>query len=170
MNSKDNEMLDYLVKTLERLRLEYTARPLKEKIDLEEALVFLEKAKALGKPSDVSLLEELENGMKRLNRATTSEENLKALEQIYRQYGVEVFMSKATLGFTKEQYNTFLILIEDPEVIGFFRGFLKDTKVSLISDKMDSLMELGLIKRVDSKTTLTESGLYVARAAGLVET
>lgn len=170
MNSKDSEMLDYLVKALERLRLEYATSSPKEKIDLGEALIFIEKAKALGKPSDLLLLEELETELKRLNGTSTSKENLKALEQLYSQFCPEVFMSKASLGLDEEQYNTFLTLIENPEVIGFFRDLVRGTQVSLSSDKIDSLVKLRLIKKVDSKIVLTESGIYVARAADFVQT
>lgn len=171
MSSKDYDMVNYLVRALESIELERKSVEgrVAQKINLSSTSELIQKAKELAKPSDLILIKEFEEQVKKLTSSQATKENLKALEQLSHQFGAEVYMSKALLGFTKEQYNTFLGLIEKDDLKKYLLGLSEGIEFYLSEKDIASLLELEFVKKENSKVTLTERGFSLTRALKLTE-
>lgn len=171
MNLNDKEMLRLLAEALVAIKQEYTRKEEKttEEILLTEALELIGKAKVLAKASDKKLIEDFQNQVERLCNKPATPENVANLKHLYTEFGAEIYMSLASIGFTNEQYNRFLLLLDVPEV-GEFLWALPDRIDKRLDKKyVNSLFELGFIKSMDKRIVLTTRGLSFSQALRLIK-
>lgn len=170
MNLSDKEMLRLLAEAIVAIKQEYTRKEgkIREEILLTEALELIGKSKVLAKASDKRLIEDFQDQVERLSNKPVTPENIINLKHLYTEFGAEIYMSLASIGFTNEQYNSFLLLLDIPEVGEFLWGLPDRIDKRLDGKYVNSLFKLGFIKLMDKRIVLTTRGLSLSEALRLI--
>jgi hypothetical protein len=167
MSSEKSNSLDYLIMALEEVKKIKKAKAYTREIetfDLSSVFTNIEGAKNLASPFDKALIEEFEAEIRKFDRLKMTSQNLKKLEDILRHFHSEVNMAKATQGFSEDEYNKFLKLLENSEIRAFILNLYEGKLKKIIDEDLELVSELKITMKEGERIKLTERGIYLAEA------
>jgi len=166
MKSKDYEILDPLVDALERL--EFVLSEVKDKknktIYLLEVLTEISEAKKIATEQDKKLIENFENELKKLHEKKATKRNYKKLKHLFLHFAAEIYMAKVTVGYSAEEYNKFLNLLEIKGAKNYLFSVSEGKEGIIDETHLKTMRELGLLEKKDDKITLTKKGEFLVKA------
>jgi hypothetical protein len=169
MNLRDYKVLNYLSIALEnaRLELDRIKGETEETINLSKVMVNIEEAKNIARSyedtarfADELLVEKFEREIRKISGKRATKENCEKLERILLHLDAQVNMSKAVYGYTDEEYNKFLKLLEIEEV----KKYLLSLRTRTSNQSFELILGLDLAKKDGDKLVLTERGSCLQKA------
>jgi len=166
MKSRNYEFLDLLLAAINRsesVLLEIKHK--KEKtIYLSEVLEDISRAKRVAPEKDRETIENFENELEKLHEKKATNRNYQKLERLYLHFAAEIYMAKATIDYSTEEYNTFLKLLEVEEIRNYVFAVWEGKEGTVGQTHFEVMMELDLLEKKNDKVTLTKRGGYFVKA------
>ena len=171
MNSKDYEVLEFLLRAIEKLELTLVKIARKEErvICLFDVLSEIRNAKEIATKSDKALIQEFENEIMKLTERKATTKNYSKLIELYLHFGMQVNMSRATLDYSDEEYNRFLKLLEIEDVRSFLFNLSDEKKAAIDIKNLHVILEMGIVEKKNDKIVLTERGKHLMTALKLLQ-